>query len=75
MHSLAGNAIGSAGAAAIAEALKANLVLTNLDLSGNSIGGSYNDDFEFVPDLSGVKALSDALASGRAVLTTLKCVF
>ena len=69
------NDIGPELGVIMAEVLEKNLVLTNLNLSGNSIGGYYEDDNEFVPDLFGVKALSDALALGRAVLTTLECVF
>ena len=73
MHSLAGNAIGSSGAAAIAEALKANSVLTSLNLADNALcevkygQGTY--------DPSGIQALAAALSSGSAVLTTLKCGF
>ena len=54
---LRGNSIGDEGAIAIAEALKVNAVLTNLDLSLNKIG----DD---------AKAIAEALKV-NAVLTTL----
>ena len=60
VHSLGRNALGAAGATAVAEALKVNRVITKLDLYGNGIG----------PD--GAKALAEALRV-NAVLTTIEC--
>lgn len=51
--------IGPEGSKAIAEALKVNAVLTDLNLAYSSFGAE------------GAKAIADALASGKAVLTTL----
>ena len=54
MHSLEGNELGSADAAAIAEALKVNALLKKLDVRYNSILGG-----------AGEQALRDAV-KGRA---------
>ena len=53
MHSLGDNAIGSDGAAAIVEALKANVVLTSLDLEYNQL------------DDAAKRSLRNAVAAGR----------
>ena len=69
--SLYNNAIGNEGATAIAEALKVNAVLTNLDLSSNYIGGYYDSHGKLIETPEGPTAIAEALKV-NAVLTTLK---
>ena len=63
VYSLEGNKLGAAGAGALAEALKLNEVITDLNLSENDLG------------VEGAKAIAGALSSGMAMLTTIECVF
>ena len=68
VYSLRGNALGAAGAGALAEALKLNAVLTHLDLSNNALT-------DYSEDMSGIRALAAALSSGKAVLKKLDLRF
>ena len=54
---LAWNNLGADGGRALAEGLKGNTVITELDISGNDLG--RNSDYD--QDMSGVIALADAI--------------
>jgi len=57
---LSENMLGTEGAQLIAAALGSNSSLEHLELAGNILGGHYTAQ-GFVPDLSGVTALAEAL--------------
>jgi len=61
--------LGTEGAQLIAAALGSNSSLEHLELAGNILGGHYTAQ-GFVPDLSGVTALAEALKQ-NSTLTTL----
>ena len=65
------NDLHSEGGMAIAETLKVNRVLKNLNISSNNIGGYYDDDGDFVSTPEGPAAIADMLKL-NAVLTDLK---
>lgn len=49
---------------AFAVGLGANRALTSLNMSDNSLGGNYNNEWndEWIPDMSGIKALAAAIS-------------
>jgi hypothetical protein len=61
--SLKSNNIHADGCKALAEGLKGNTVITELDISGNALGRGSNYD----QDMSGVIALADAIPDMRAL--------
>ena len=66
--------IGNEGGIALAEALRVNAVLKDLNLASNQLCG-IDVLGKGTYDPSGIQALAAALSSGSGVLTTIECAF
>ena len=55
------------GVIALADGIKNNGALTSLNVSNNSLAGSYDDDFNWISDMTGIQALAAAIPECRQV--------